>query len=144
MTSDSAEDWHEAPPANDFTRRFGPLQRKWAGGRWVYAMRVDEGHRNEAGLMHGGAMTALIDEVVGTIVSETVGRRHVTLQLSTTFLKLVRVGDLVEPSCEIVKVTGSMTFVEARLRVAGDVVATASLIFKAVRAPAESGDTQPS
>lgn len=86
--------------------------------------------------MHGGAMTALIDEVIGTFVTESVGRPHVTVQISTTFLQPVRVGDLVEPQCEIVKVTRSMTFVEARLHVGGSVVATASLIFKAVRSPA--------
>jgi len=140
VTLKAAEIWHVSPSPNDFTERFGPLQRRWSGDRWIYAMRVDDGHRNEAGLMHGGAMTALIDEVIGTFVTETVGRSHVTVQLSTTFLQPVRVGDLVEPSCEIVKVTRSMTFVEAKLHVAGSVVATASLIFKAVRMTAATGD----
>lgn len=139
--SEPDEAWHLAPAPNDFTCRFGPLQRRWCGDRWTYALRVDAGHRNEAGLMHGGAMTALIDEVVGTFVAESVGRPHVTVQLSTTFLHPVRVGDLVEPSCEIVKVTRSMTFVEAKLRVGANVVATASLIFKAPRTAATPRDT---
>ncbi len=136
ISDQTEDDWRDAPPANDFFRRLGPLQRKWTNGRWSYALRVEDWHRNGAGFMHGGAMTALIDEVAGTIVSDAVGRRHVTLQLSTAFLKPVEVGDLVETSCEIVRVTHSMTFAEARLRVADDVVATASLIFKAVRAQA--------
>ncbi|WP_270933500.1 PaaI family thioesterase [Falsiroseomonas oryzae] len=140
--SETADEWHVAPSPNGFTDRFGPLQRRWAGDRWLYALRVDDGHRNEAGLMHGGAMTALIDEVIGTFVTETVGRRHVTVQLATTFLKPVQVGELVEVSGEIVKVTGSMTFVEAKLRVSGSVVATATLIFKAIRPRAPAGDTQ--
>lgn len=137
---DTRDTWHLSPSPNDFTERFGPLLRRWAGDRWVYAMRVDDGHRNEAGLMHGGAMTALIDEVIGTFVTEAVRRPHVTVQLATTFLQPVRVGELVEPRGEIVKVTGSMTFVEARLHVGATVVATASLIFKAVRGTAASGD----
>ena len=141
MTRETAEGWHLAPSPNGFTDRFGPLQRRWAGDRWAYALRVDDGHRNEAGLMHGGAMTALIDEVIGTFVNETVGRPHVTVQLATTFLKAVNVGDLVEASGEIVKVTGSMTFVDAKLRVGGSVVATASLIFKAIRPRTPDGDT---
>ncbi len=141
MTPEITEDWHVAPSRNGFTSRFGPLQQRWTGDRWTYALRVDDGHRNEAGLMHGGAMTALIDEVIGTLVTETVGRRHVTVQLATTFLKPVHVGDLVEPSCEIIKVTASMTFVEAKLRVDGSVVAAASLIFKAVRPRAAAGET---
>ncbi len=89
--------------------------------------------------MHGGAMTALIDEVIGTFATETVGRPHVTVHLATTFLKPVHVGDLVEPSGEIVRVTRSMTFVEARLTVSGSVVATASLIFKAMRGAVPAG-----
>ncbi|WP_291296801.1 PaaI family thioesterase [Elioraea sp.] len=141
MTLETIEAWHRSPSRNDFTERFGPLQRRWSGDRWIYAMRVDDGHRNEAGLMHGGAMTALIDEVIGTFVSETVGRPHVTVQLSTTFLEPVHVGDLVEPRGEIVKVTRSMSFVEARLHVGDSVVATASLIFKAARGAAAAGDT---
>jgi acyl-coenzyme A thioesterase PaaI-like protein len=60
----------------------------------------------------------------------------VTVQLSTVFLAPVRVGDFVVAGCEIVKVTRSMTFVEARLHVADAVVATANLILKALR-PAE-------
>lgn len=139
MTSMTDGSWYDAPPLNDFTRRFGPLLRRWSGDRWLYAMRVADAHRNEAGLMHGGAMTALIDEVIGTFVSETVGRPHVTVQLTTTFLQPVRVGDLVEPRGEIVKVTRSMAFVDARLHVADSIVATASLIFKAAR-PATAGE----
>ena len=101
MGSDHSEDWHDAPPANDFVRRFGPLQRRWAGDRWAYAMRVGEGHRNGAGLMHGGAMTALIDEVVGTLVAESLGRPHVTVQLSTSFLKAVHVGGKCFPNSKL-------------------------------------------
>lgn len=140
MTSQTAEAWQVAPSPNGFTDRFGPLQRRWAGDRWLYALRVDEGHRNEAGLMHGGAMTALIDEVIGTFVNEAAGRRHVTVHLATTFLRPVRVGDLVEVGGEIVKATASMTFAEAKLRVGGGVVATASLIFKAIRPRMPDGD----
>lgn len=142
MTLETADTWQVAPSPNGFTDRFGPLQRRWADDRWHYALRVDDGHRNEAGLMHGGAMTALIDEVIGTFVNEAVGRRHVTVHLSTTFLQPVQVGDLVEVGGGVVKVTGSMTVVEAKLRVGGSIVATASLIFKAIRPRATAGDAR--
>jgi uncharacterized protein (TIGR00369 family) len=130
--ADVIDDWGDAPPLNDFTLQFGPLQRKRQEDGWAYAMRVDSRHRNEAGLMHGGALTAFIDEAVGTIVAEKAGRPHVTVQLSASFLHPVQVGDLVELACEIVKVTRSMAFVEVRLTVLGEIVATAHLIFKAM------------
>ena len=93
----------------------------------------DEMDSAEAGFMHGGAMTALLDEVVGTMVNEEVGRRHATVQFATVFLKPVQLGDFVEVSCRVVEATHSMTFVEAKLAVADAAVATATLIFKARR-----------
>ena len=77
--------------------------------------------------------TALLDEMVGTMVNEAVGRRHATVQFATVFLKPVQVGDLVEVTCSVVEATRSMTFVEAKLSVADAAVATATLIFKVRR-----------
>jgi uncharacterized protein (TIGR00369 family) len=126
-------DWHDAPPPNDFVRRLGALMRTRDSDGWRYAMRIEDGHRNGAGVMHGGALTAFVDEVVGTIARDRLGRRHVTVQLSTNFLRPVAVGELLEARCEIVAVTRSMTFVEAKAFVADALVATASLILKASR-----------
>src|SRR5687768_3307365 len=129
----SAEEWHDFPAPSDFGKVLGPLRRCKAGARWRYGLIVRPQHRNEAGFMHGGAMTALLDEMVGTMVNEAVGRRHATVQFATAFLKPVRVGDFVEVTCSVVEATRSMTFVEAKLCVADAAVATATLIFKARR-----------
>jgi uncharacterized protein (TIGR00369 family) len=128
----SRADWHDVPSPNDFARRLGPLQRRRNGDGWTYAMLADDGHRNGAGVVHGGALAAFLDEVVGTVVRDDVGRRHVTVQLQTVFLAPVRPGDFVEARYEIVKVTRSMAFVEAKLFVADAVVATASAVLKAL------------
>ncbi len=144
---DESADWQPAPPPNEFFARIGPLLRRWRDGSWAYALRVGDAHRNESGFMHGGAMAALIDEVVGTVVADAVGRPHVTVQMSMAFLAPVRVGDLVEAECAIVRRTRSMAFVEARLRVGGEAAAIASLVFKAtgsaVAAPGAGGGQRP-
>jgi uncharacterized protein (TIGR00369 family) len=132
-TKPSAAEWHDAPPDGDFASLLGPLQRRRTDGHWVYRMRVQEKHRNAGGVMHGGALTALIDEVAGNTVHELAAGPHVTVQLSTTFLRRVQPGDIIESDCTIVRRTRSMTFIEVRLRVGEEVVATASLIFKAIR-----------
>lgn len=129
----SVADWHDAPAPNDFVLRLGRLQRRRMGDGWVYGLRAEDGHRNGAGVVHGGALAAFVDEVIGTIARDDVGRRHVTVQLQTVFLVPVRAGDFVEARCEIVKVTRSMTFVEAKVIVADAVVATASAVLKALR-----------
>jgi uncharacterized protein (TIGR00369 family) len=128
-----AEEWHDFHAPSDFGKLIGPLRRRKATTGWRYGLSVRAEHRNEAGLMHGGAMTALLDEMVGTMVNEAVGRRHTTVQFATVFLKPVQVGDFVEVTCSVVEATRSMTFVEAKLSVADDAVATATLIFKVRR-----------
>jgi uncharacterized protein (TIGR00369 family) len=132
MASDETM-WSEGPPLSEFGQTLGPVHRRRVDDSWAYGFEARTSHRNEAGVMHGGAMAALIDEVIGTMVTRAVGRPHVTVQLNVTFLKPVQVGHFIEPSCDIISVTRSMTFAEAKMRVAGEVVATATLIFKAVR-----------
>jgi len=83
--------------------------------------------------MHGGVVTAFLDEVIGEIVNDLGQRKHVTVQFSTTFLSMAKVGDFLECDCQIVRTTRSMTFIEARVNVAGEAIATASAIFKAMR-----------
>ena len=129
----AADEWHDFEAPSDFGKLLGSLRRRRTAAGWQYGLRVRAEHRNEAGFMHGGAMTALLDEVVGTMVNEEVGRRHATVQFATVFLKPVQLGDFVEVSCRVVEATPSMTFVEAKLSVAEGAVATATLIFKARR-----------
>ncbi|TVR09299.1 MAG: PaaI family thioesterase [Salinarimonadaceae bacterium] len=126
----------EAPPPairSAFGGLLGALSRRRSGDRVVYGMVADERLVNEAGVVHGGAITALFDEVLGSFVHDTRGGAHVTVQISTVFLRPVRVGDFIEFAHEIVEATRSMTFVEGRLIVDGAVVARAQMIFKARR-----------
>ena len=131
--TEAVDDWCEAPALNEFTQHFGPLRRTCRAERQRYALRARSDHSNGAGFVHGGVITAFVDEVAGTIVAETTGRPHVTVHLATSFIGPVRIGDLLELDCQIVKTTRSMVFLEARLFVADDIVATANLIFKVTR-----------
>jgi uncharacterized protein (TIGR00369 family) len=128
-----ADVWQEVPPSNDFVRRLGPLVRRQDGDGWRYALRVEAGHRNGAGGMHGGALAAFLDEVAGTVASDLAGRRHVTVQMAINFLRPVAAGEVLEARCAILAVTGSMTFVDAKAFVADALVATASLVLKGSR-----------
>jgi uncharacterized protein (TIGR00369 family) len=127
-------DWAVMPAPCDFARLIGPIEERRVGGRTMYRMRVEPRHRNSAGTLHGGALAALIDETIGSMVHEALGGWQVTLRVTTSFLEPVRVGDMIEPDCEIVRTAGGIAFVEARLRVGERVVATASLVFKAMPA----------
>lgn len=125
--------WHDMPDACPFAEVLGPVQRRRVDGQFVYGLRVTQRHTNSTGIMHGGVVTAFLDEVIGEIVNDLGQRKHVTVQFSTTFLSMAKVGDFLECDCQIVRATRSMTFIQAQLNVAGDAIATATAIFKAMR-----------
>lgn len=122
--------WENYVPRSGFGRVLGPMERTNGAGPARYRVRVAAHHCNEGGFLHGGAIAAWADEVVGTMVKERHGLDHVTVQLATAFLAVVEVGSYVEPTCEIVRATRSLIFAESKLLVEGSPVASASLIFK--------------
>ena len=131
--TDPATQWHDLPTPCPFSALIGPVQRRRDGAHWVYGLRVGPQHTNSAGIMHGGVVTAFLDEVIGEIVNDLGNRKHVTVQFATTFLSMAQVGDFLECDCEIVRTTRSMSFIQARLNVNGEAIATATAIFKAMR-----------
>lgn len=134
-SSDTDAGWHDTPKTCAFADLIGPVQRRRDGDHWVYGLHVSQLHTNSIGTMHGGLATAFLDEVIGEIVNKLGNRKHVTVQISTTFLRTAQVGDFLECACQIVCTTRSMTFVQARLNVAGAPIATATAIFKVVARP---------
>lgn len=131
------------PPAPSIRSRFGALlgtlSARRVGEGETLGLVADARLANEAGVVHGGALTALFDEVLGSFVHDVRGGAHVTVQMSTVFLRPVKVGDFIAFEREIVEATRSMTFVEGRLVVEGAVAARAQMIFKARRAPGAGG-----
>jgi acyl-coenzyme A thioesterase PaaI-like protein len=132
-TIDTDAHWEDMPNPCPFAALIGPVRRRRVGDVFAYGLRVVPQHTNSAGIMHGGLITAFLDEVIGEIVNDLANRRHVTVQFSTMFLGKARVGDFLECDCDIVRTTRSMTFIQARLNVSGQVIATATAIFKAMR-----------
>jgi uncharacterized protein (TIGR00369 family) len=130
---ESETQWHDMPDPCPFCTVIGPVQRRRVNGQFVYGLRITKRHTNSTGIMHGGVITAFLDEVIGEIVNDLGQRKHVTVQFSTTFLSPVQVDQFLECDCEIVRTTRSMTFIQARLNADGETIATASAIFKALR-----------
>lgn len=132
-TIDTDAQWHDMPSPCPFAALIGPVQRRRVGDGFAYGLHVGPQHTNSAGIMHGGLITAFLDEVIGEIVNDLGNRRHVTVQFSTIFLSKAQIGDFLECDCDIVHTTRSMTFIQARLNVSGEAIATATAIFKATR-----------
>jgi acyl-coenzyme A thioesterase PaaI-like protein len=130
---DTDAQWHDMPNPCPFSALIGPVQRRRVGDGFVYGLRVGPQHTNSTGIMHGGVITAFLDEVIGEIVNDLGNRKHVTVQFSTMFLSKAQIGDFLECDCDIVRATRSMTFIQARLNVSGEAIASATAIFKAMR-----------
>ena len=124
--------WHDMPYVSEFATLLGPIQRRRGSDRWEYGLRVLPRHGNELGILHGGVMTAFLDEAIGNTCNELASRPHVTVQLNANFLRKAEIGTFLECACDITRITRSLTFVDARLRAGQQAVASASGIFKAV------------
>jgi uncharacterized protein (TIGR00369 family) len=111
----------------------GPLWTKKEGTSWNYGIVADERHTNPAGIVHGGMLTTLLDHALSTIAWEANERRPcMTVALDVYFLAAARPGDLVAAGGRIVRQTASLIFMQGKLSVAGDEIATASAILKTV------------
>ena len=116
-----------------FMERIGPLWARREGDGWIYGLLTDDGHVNNAGIVHGGVMTTLADHVMSIVAWEAMERRPcVTLQLDTYFLATAKPGDFIEVRGRISHKTRSTLFLDAVLSVNGSDVAKASGIWRAV------------
>jgi acyl-coenzyme A thioesterase PaaI-like protein len=70
-----------------------------------------EGHSN---IVHGGAITTLVDDALGT-TAWLAGENVVTLSIQTTFRKFVKVGDWARVDAEVSGATGKQVKVTCRI-----------------------------
>ena len=118
--------------------RIGPLWARREGDGWAYGLIADDGHINNAGIVHGGVMTTLADHALSILAWEAVGRQPcVTLQLDTYFMAASKPGDFIEVRGQISHQTRSTLFLDGILSVGEEPVARASGIWRL--APSQRG-----
>lgn len=94
----------------------GPLWTRRDEQGWRYGLLVDERHLNPAGVMHGGALTTLLDHVVSTVAWEACERKPcVTLQLDSQFLAAVKAGQFIEASASVRYRTRGLVFMQGQV-----------------------------
>lgn len=100
----------------------------------AYALPVGALHMNPAGVLHGGVVTSLIDQVLSMVASRaTDGAPCFTLQLDVNFLAAVRQGQTLEARGQVMRASSSLVFTRGTAWVGSGLVATASALFKAVQ-----------
>lgn len=94
-------------------------------GRLVADFTVREELSNPAGVLHGGAATAMLDDLIGTMVF-SLGREYAytSVNLSIDFLHAARTGEVVTAIAEVVRAGKNIIHCEGRIEAAdGKIIA---------------------
>jgi len=95
-------------------------------------------HCNSRGLVHGGFIASLSDNAMGLSRAQALksdGRDFkglVTINLSTDFVGLAKVGQWIATHSHVIKIGGSLAFVSSEMRTTEDVISRANATFKTV------------
>jgi uncharacterized protein (TIGR00369 family) len=102
-----------------------------------FAMLPEDHHANAAGVVHGGMLMTLCDQVLGLTVRANAGTPAVvTVSLNCQFVTAARPGNWIEGWAEIVHRAGTLFFIRGTLISAGLPILTGNGIWKQVREPA--------
>jgi len=79
-----------------------------------YAVREDMA--NPMGMLHGGVISGILDDIIGTAVASLDKEQHyVSINLAVDFINASRVGDLVTARAEIVRNGRTVVYAKASL-----------------------------
>jgi uncharacterized protein (TIGR00369 family) len=137
MTEDAAiptgyKHYHGASPAEDTV---GPFYYRKEDGILYLGMRARAKHANGMGSVHGGVLLCYADYAATMLALSGVKENCVTISLTSDFLAAARIGDWIEGSGEVVKRTGSMTFIRGQLVVEGDPVLSFQTVLRRLKKP---------
>jgi uncharacterized protein (TIGR00369 family) len=115
----------------------GPYLRRIDGNGLTIGLPVAERHCNEHGALHGGVQMALADYAAGATARFGMGGEGtVTVSFDASFVDVARAGDWVEAWVEVVRRTGTLTFLRGELRCGERIVLSFSSIVRRLRPPA--------
>ena len=111
---------------------FQSFRRTNADGTVSYALPTDERHGNGRGVVHGGVLMTFGDSTLGFAAWTACapGRWCVTVSQSSSFLRGVKPGDLVEVTPVVTRATRTMIFTRGDFLVRGEAVFQASSVWK--------------
>lgn len=132
------EGWRELK-IDGFMEIIGPLLRASdVGQKQGYALQTNESHKNHLGIVHGGVITSLLDQVIAITAWNAANRQPtVTVQMETRFLGVARAGDFLKIEPSIRQATRSLMFVDADITCDDRKIASATAVMKISKA---SGD----
>ncbi|MEI8400810.1 MAG: PaaI family thioesterase [Alcaligenaceae bacterium] len=117
-----------------FTQRIGPIYSKPDGkNQFKLGFLVDESHLNIERVVHGGMLSTVADQAIGINVAHANSQSNdvLTMHLSVDFISPAVLGDWVEATATLSKISGRVRFGNCELKVGERLVLKASAIFAA-------------
>ncbi len=108
------------------------------------SLEVRPHHTNPHGVMHGGVITTLMDDVMGRVIASVRGLEamrdspHATVDMNVSFLSAARPGDALVVEGRVLRLGKTVAFGEAEARRRGDDDPIARGRFTFVIAPGRS------
>lgn len=131
---DPAADGWKKRGRQGFIAHTGPMWARDSGQGLEFGMLADVKHLNPAGVVHGGALTTLIDSAVSTVAWEAMGRVPcLTVQLDVHFMDAVRAGEFVVARAEVMRATAHLVFMRGTLVVGERAVVSATAVMKILK-----------
>lgn len=112
----------EGPGPSPFLEHIGAAMEEWREGYARYSLRLEHHHTNPNGVMHGGVVTSLMDEVTGRAVGSARGHGaaarapHATVEMNVSFLAALRPGDEIVVEGRVLRLGRTVAFAEAEAR----------------------------
>jgi uncharacterized protein (TIGR00369 family) len=113
----------------EFLELVGPVYARGEGEARVFGIRVEERHRNVAGVAHGGLLATLVDFALGRAINEAAEEDAVTVSLTTDYLGPAKPGDWLEAHTEVERVGSRLAFADCSLKVEGREVTRGRAVF---------------
>jgi acyl-coenzyme A thioesterase 13 len=136
MTTAAPSDFAPARFSKGFLDRSGPYFLRRDPEGIVVGLRIDEGHLNYVGVVHGGVLTTLADVALSLQVHEleVPSLSPVTNSLTTNFLGAARLGDWLEAHCRIDQIGKRLAHTSGQIRRGSEPIMTMTGVFS-IRRP---------
>ena len=113
----------------------GLLFKTISENEYQFKSTINKNHLNKAGITHGGYIASLIDAGSGTAVHRSTNTNScVTVSLDIKFIAPTKENDQIIGFVKILKKTKSMVFVICHLQCKNKIIASASGVWKILKA----------
>ena len=129
------QDFEQISRVSGFMHHNGGLYfREISGNEYEFKATIKEFHLNKREITHGGFICSLIDAGAGTAVHRTTNQKScVTVSLDIKFIAPSRIGNELIGNVQILKRTKSMVFVNCNLKNEGQLIASATGVWKVIK-----------